>query len=137
MSIVIDASVTLSWYFEDEATAAADEVLDRVVRAGAIVPPLWRLEVANAFQTGIRRKRVDPKFRDQSLADLAQMPIALDGDTDAYVWTATLGLSDRHGLTLYEACYLELAQRLNLPLATRGEQLRTAGRALGLTLLGA
>jgi predicted nucleic acid-binding protein len=60
----------------------------------------------------------------------------LDGDTDAHIWTATLRLSDRYGLTIYDACYLELAQRLNLPLATLDKELRAAASALGLPRRG-
>jgi predicted nucleic acid-binding protein len=136
VSLVIDASLTLTWYFEDEATPAADELLDTVVRNGAVVPPLWRLEVANGFQSSIRRKRIDVAYRDASLADLGQLPITIDADTDAHVWTTVLWLSDRYRLTIYDACYLELAQRRNLPLATLDQELCTAGQALGLPLLG-
>lgn len=136
MSVVLDASLTLTWYFEDEAVPAADEVLDRVVEHGAVVPPLWRLEVVSAFQTSIRRKRIDAAYRDASLADLGRLPITIDADTDAHIWTAALRLSDRHALTIYDACYLELAQRLNLPLATLDRELRIAAAALGLPLLG-
>lgn len=137
MSIVIDASLTMTWYFEDEATPAAEEVLDAVAERGAVVPPLWRLEVANAFQSGMKRRRIDAAYRDASLADLERLPVAIDGDTDAHIWTTTLRLADRYALTIYDACYLELAQRLNLPLATLDQELRVAASALGLPLLGA
>ena len=136
MSVVIDASLTVSWYFEDEATPATEEVLDAVAQNGAVVPPLWRLEVANAFQSGIRRKRIDVAYRDASITDLGRLPIIIDADTDRHIWTTTLWLSDRYGLTMYDACYLELAQRRNLPLATLDQDLRAAGDALGLSLLG-
>jgi predicted nucleic acid-binding protein len=116
VSLVIDASLTLTWYFEDEATPATDELLDAVAQNGAVVPPLWRLEVANAFQSGIRRKRIDKAYRDASIADLGRLRIIVDADTDSHIWTTTLWLSDRYGLTIYDACYLELAQRRNLRL---------------------
>ena len=136
MSLVIDASLTMTWYFEDEATSATEQVLDAVARIGAVAPPLWRLEVVNAFQSAIRRKRIDVAYRDASMADLARLPVAVDPESDAHIWAATLSLSDRHGLTIYDACYLELAQRRNLPLATLDKELRAAGKALGLSLLG-
>lgn len=137
MSFVIDASLTMTWYFEDEASPATDELLDAVAQNGAVAPPLWRIEVANAFQSGIRRKRIDAAYRDASLAELGRLPITIDADADAQIWTTTLRLSDRYALTIYDACYLELAQRRNLPLATRDQELRVAGSALGLSLLGA
>lgn len=136
MSVVIDASLTLTWYFDDEATEAADAVLDRVSEAGALVPALWRLEVANAFQSAIRRKRITALYRDESLTELAGMPIAVDADTDAYAWTTTLRLAERFGLTLYDAAYLELAQRRSLPLATLDKALREAAASLNIALLG-
>jgi len=136
VNLVLDASLTLTWYFEDETTAAAEELLDIVAQTGAVVPPLWRLEVASGFQAGIRRKRIDTAYRDASLADLERMPITVDADVDAHVWTTTLSLSDRCGLTVYDACYLELAQRRGLPLATLDRDLRAAGQALGILLRG-
>jgi predicted nucleic acid-binding protein len=62
MTVVIDSSVTLSWFFADERSAAADAVLDQVAESGAVVPSLRRLEVANALQMSVRRKRVDAAF---------------------------------------------------------------------------
>ena len=132
MSLVLDASLTLAWYFEDEASAAADSLLAVVSRRGAVVPPLWRLEVANGFQSAIRRKRIDQRYRDESLADLRLLAIEIDGESDAHVWSSTLALADRFGLSVYDSCYLELAQRRDLPLATLDARLRSACAALGL-----
>lgn len=136
MSLVLDPSLALSWYFEDERTSAADELLDQVVETGAVVPSLWRLEIANGFQMAIRRKRIDAAFRDNALAQLAAMPIAVDPDTDTYVWTTLLQLADQFQLTAYDAAYLELAQRRKLPLATFDRQLLAACKSLGLATLG-
>ncbi|MGH7050605.1 MAG: type II toxin-antitoxin system VapC family toxin [Acetobacteraceae bacterium] len=134
--MVIDASLTLAWYFEDESTPAAQEVLDRVAEAGAMVPGLWRLEVANGFQTAIRRKRIDTRYRDASLDELTLLPIAVDVETSSCAWTTTLRLAERFSLSLYDATYLELAERRSLPLATLEAALRIAAPALGVVLLG-
>jgi predicted nucleic acid-binding protein len=136
VSLVLDASLTMAWYFDDESTAATDALLDRVSDAGAVAPTVWRLEVANAFQTAIRRKRIDAAYRDGALTELALLPIAIDADTDTFAWTTTLRLAERFTLTVYDAAYLELAQRRSLPLATLDEPLRAAGHALGVPLLG-
>jgi predicted nucleic acid-binding protein len=136
VSLVLDPSLTLSWYFKEERTAEADRVLDQVVESGAVVPALWRIEVLNAFQTAIRRNRIDTAFRDVALARLAAMPIAVDPDTDAQVWSMTLHLADRFRLTAYDAVYLELARRRQLPLATLDRELRAASAVLGVALLG-
>jgi len=136
MSLVIDASLTISWYFEDETTPATEAILERVSEAGATVPTHWRLEVANALQSAIRRKRITAPYRDQSLAELTQMPITIDADTNVYAWTTTLRLAERFALTIYDSAYLELAQRRSLPLATLDAELREAAAALGVTVLG-
>ncbi len=103
----------------------------------AWVPSLWRLEVANSLQTAVRHGRISANVRDASLADLASMRIVIDTDTDTYAWTTTLRLADRFGLTLYDAAYLELAQRRRLPLASLDRELRAAADGLGIALLGA
>jgi predicted nucleic acid-binding protein len=136
VSLVLDASLALSWYFEDERTSTIDAVLDEVVASSAVVPPLWRMEVANGLQMAIRRKRIDRDFRDRAIRHLSLLPITVDPESDTYVWTATLLLSDQFGLTVYDAAYLELAQRRNLPLASIDKALTTAGERLGLAILG-
>jgi predicted nucleic acid-binding protein len=136
MSLVIDASITLAWYFTDEITPVAEAVLDRVAEAGAVVPGHWRLEVANALQSARRRKRVSGVYRDKSLAELARLPITVDPYTNTHAWTSTLELADDFALTAYDAAYVELARRRNLPLATLDTQMRQAATGLGIPLLG-
>jgi len=135
MSLVVDASATLSWYFEDEVTEAGDALMNRVQREGAQVPLLWRYEVANGFQMAIRRKRVTAAYRDASLADLRLLPIAVERGDGEEIWSATLALSDRFGLTMYDAAYLELAHRRALPLATGDRELIAAAEALAVELI--
>ena len=134
MSLVIDSSITLAWFFEDERTDRADRVLRQVASAGAVVPSLWRLEIANALQSAVRRKRISAEFRDASIADLRSFAIAVDSETDRHAWGTTLTLAERCQLTLYDAAYLELAQRLRLPLASLDHELRAACRAVRVTL---
>lgn len=136
MSMVIDASLTLSWFFEDESTAKTMDLLDRIAREGAVAPTLWRMEVANGFQTAIRRRRIDAAYRDSSLNDLKHLPIMIDTSSDAHIWTSAVRFSDRYGLTIYDACYLDLSERLNLPLATLDHKLQDAAIRLGLSTLG-
>ncbi len=132
MSLVIDSSLTLAWLFADERTKATDLLFHAVLNDGAIVPSLWRLEIANALEMAVRRKRVDADFRDASLRDLALLPIAVDPETDSQAWGATLGIAARYGLTLYDAAYLELAQRQRLPLGSLDRDLRKACRAMSV-----
>lgn len=136
MSVVIDSSAALAWVYRDETTKAMEEVFALVTERGAWVPALWRLEVANVLEMGVRRGRHDAAFRDATLADLALLPIRTDPETDRHAWSATLRLAERHRLTVYDAAYLELAQRRGLPLATLDAELRDAASAEGVILMG-
>ena len=137
MSIVVDASMTISWLFASERTRAAQEVLRRVVDEGANVPSLWRLEVANVLRAAARLGRCSEAYVDRSLRRLERLSVSSDAETDRCAWTITLGLARRHNLTLYDAAYLELALRLGEPLATCDGALIAAGRANGLAVLTA
>ncbi len=75
MSIVLDASVTIAWLFTDERSEAATGVLRRVVETGALVPSLWRVEVANVLRNAARRGRCDEEYVDRSLERLGRLSI--------------------------------------------------------------
>ena len=136
MSLVLDSSVTLAWVYGDETTAAVRSVFDVLTAGGAWVPALWRLEVGNVLEMGVRRGRHDAAFRDETLVDLALLPIRIDGETDRHAWGATARLANRHRLSLYDAAYLELARRRASPLATLDKALRAAAMREGVPLLG-
>ncbi|HZZ63364.1 MAG TPA: type II toxin-antitoxin system VapC family toxin [Roseiarcus sp.] len=136
MSLVLDSSVTLAWLYSDETTDSIRMVFDLVADHGAIVPSLWRLEVANSLTGALRRRRIDAEFRRAALADLAVLDVSVDHYTDSNAWNATLDLADRFRLTVYDAAYVELAGRRGLPLATLDNDMRAAGAAMGLRLLG-
>jgi predicted nucleic acid-binding protein len=110
--------MTVAWLFEDERTAAAHAVMRQVVHEGAIVPSLWRLEVANVLRNAVRRGRCDEDYADRSLARLGRLPIRSDEETDDHAWGATRILSREENLTLYDAAYLELAIRKGASLAS-------------------
>jgi predicted nucleic acid-binding protein len=130
--LVLDASVVLSWHFEDEQSPRVMQMMDQVVDHGAVVPALWRYEMANGFQSAIRRRRIDADYRDQSLQRLTLLDIEIDPESLAHIWTPVVHLADRYRLTIYDAAYLELAQRRALPLATLDEALAQAARQAGV-----
>jgi predicted nucleic acid-binding protein len=134
--LILDSSATLAWIYGDETTEAIRRVFDAIADNGAMVPALWRLEVANSLTMAARKRRIDPDFRRAALADLALLDITTDQQTDSHAWTDTLNLADHFLLTVYDAAYLELARRRTLPLATLDQELRTAATAIGVTLLG-
>jgi predicted nucleic acid-binding protein len=136
MSMVLDSSATLAWVYAGEITEPIRHVFNLVSENGAWVTGLWKLEVANILEMGVRRGRHDAAFRNSTLTDLALLPISVDAETDRQAWGTTLQLSERHRLTLYDAAYLELALRRELPLASLDTELRGAAHAEGVVVLG-
>lgn len=137
MAIVLDNSVTMTWFMPDEQVTPAKALLHRVAIDGAVVPTHWPIEIGNTLTIAFRRRRISFADRAEALRLLRGLPIEVDDETQDRLWRDTLDLADRFKLTLYDACYLELAKRLKLPLATLDGDLRAAGLALGLELLGA
>lgn len=133
--IVIDASIALSWCFEDEASEETDAIAARIIDAGAIVPGLFKLEMANILLQAERRGRITPAQVAATIALLDELAIPVDGETADRAWRETLGLARAHALTSYDAAYLELALRRGAALATRDRKLAEAARALGVAVL--
>lgn len=134
-AVVIDCSAALAWCFEDEASDEADTLLLRVGDAGAVVPALWHLEVANVLIQAAKRGRIAAADADTRLRLMAALPIATDAETSTRAWHDTLALARAEGLTAYDAAYLELAIRRHLPLVTRDKALAEAARRRGVQVL--
>jgi predicted nucleic acid-binding protein len=136
VSFVLDNSVALTWCFEDERTPATAALLEQVGELGAQAPMLWPLEALNGLLVAERRGRLDASRRLRLAGFLRALPITLDVDTASQAWSETARLAERFGLSAYDAAYLELAQRRDLPLASLDRALRAAATVLGLTVLG-
>ena len=135
MSLVLDGSATLAWCIEDERTPALIRLLQQVTEHGAMVPAIWRLEVASGLRSAVKRGRIVAAERLIMFAQLDLMNIVTDAETDRYAWTTTQRLAERFDLTPYDASYLELAQRLSLPLATLDKALRAAAKGAGVDVV--
>ena len=135
MSLVIDSSVAISWLMPDEEAASADRAISAAIVGGADVPALFAFEVANVLLVNVRRKRLAPGAVADGLADLGVVDIRSEPAPTADVLRAIAMLAAQHGLTVYDAAYLELAMRHGLPLATQDEQLKLAARAAGVDVL--
>ena len=127
--LVLDASITADWLLDDEFEPRAADALTRLRRDGAIVPPLWHYEVRNALLVAERRGRVSQNGTTERLDSLKALPIRTDGDTNLQ---AAFNLAREHGLSFYDALYLELAKRLGTTLATLDRKLAGAALAEGL-----
>lgn len=129
MNLVLDASSALAWAFEDEKDEESARVLERLREESAIVPPLWELEVANGLAVAVRRERLDAAEAARFSRLLLALPIAVEPAERGRPLDAALRLAQRHGLSVYDASYLDLALRYRIPLATRDRSLARAAVA--------
>lgn len=133
MAIVADASVVVSWAFDEEASPLGAAAISVVRREGASVPALWWFEVRNALIMNERRGRLTPLVTSDFLQELSRLRIAIDPAPEA---EEVLDFARRHRLTVYDASYLELAVRRRIPLATLDSALAQAARREGVALIG-
>jgi predicted nucleic acid-binding protein len=124
--------VALAWCFADEQEPYAVAVLRLLEIRTAIVPSIWPLEVVNAFANAERRGRLQPARTGELIAEIAKLGIEVDSHTSSQAWKETLTLARRHGLSVYDAAYLELAIRESLPLATLDQALAKVARRVKL-----
>jgi len=136
MAIVVDASVTLSWCFPDEQTPLSLQVLDRL-NAGeeALVPAFWPVEVLNSLLVGERRGRISTEQTRAFLRNLKVLQPTIDHASLEQVFGTVQMLCRDHGLTPYDALYVELAQRSKWPLATLDQSQKDAANALNIDSL--
>jgi predicted nucleic acid-binding protein len=126
MSFVLDASVALAWVLPDEGSPYADELLERLIAEGAVVPPIWPLEIGNVLLLALRRGRIRQDEFEAMVERLGRLPVEIDIEATDHSLAGVLLLAAQLGLTTYDAAYLDLAQRRNLPLATLDKRLRAA-----------
>lgn len=129
---MVDASIALSWYLPGEGSATAEAAFARLRDSDAAAPILWWFEIRNILVMSERRQRITPAQTAQILTRLAELPLRLDVAPESAV---VMGLARDHGLTVYDAAYLELALRLAIPLATLDRALADAASAAGVELL--
>jgi predicted nucleic acid-binding protein len=129
--LVIDASIILALFLPDEGDTRVVAVVSDFRTNAVYAPGHLILEVANGLLMAVRRKRIDEALRQHSLNQFLDLNLELDHMSKPTVATAST-LADQFNLTIYDAAYLELAQRFKQPLATLDRKLAAAAFALGL-----
>ncbi len=125
---VVDTSIVMSWCFEDEENSYAEDVLESLEFAQALVPAIWPLEVGNVLLVAERKKRLSQAAVVRFLALLDGLPITVEQETRERMLKEIVSLAREHGLSTYDASYLDLAMRLDLPLATQDTSLAKAAK---------
>lgn len=128
-ALVVDASITAAWLLPDEATPTTEALLQATAERDVWVPALWLLEMSNLLLTAQHRKRIDATRR--RLVEAASA-LRLRIDREPVSLLVIDELASRHGLSAYDAAYLELALRRKLPLATVDAALSRAMAAEGV-----
>jgi predicted nucleic acid-binding protein len=130
---VLDASIALSWCFEDETSTYAERILDLLAKGTeAQVPAIWPLEVCNALLIAERRKRISAVESIYWINKIAALRIVTSPPLQLREAATSLSIAREYGLTMYDASYLELARRCELPLATVDRRLEAAARRSGI-----
>jgi predicted nucleic acid-binding protein len=133
MPFVLDASVAVAWAFDDEDHPVAALALSLIRSDEGCVPSLWWFEVRNVLIVNERRGRLRETDTAVFLRSLIRLPIVVDRTPEE---GAVLALARRHGLTVYDAAYLELAGRNGVPLATLDLHLAQAAQREKIALIG-
>jgi len=133
-SFVIDASIIVAWNDPRESNSYADGVLDCLEKETAITSPLCCLEVNNVLRLFEKKELITSFDLERTIAFVDSLPILRDRANVDFSMPLTLRLSREYGLTIYDACYLELAVRLNLPLASLDNDLIKAAKTAKIAI---
>lgn len=130
MPFVLHNSLVSGWYLENQSTRYAEAIAERLQADRALTPPIWELELVNVLRTACVRQRMTAEAAQRIIAQLRSLPIEVD--REPVPCSELLALALRFGLSSYDAAYLELALRCQLPVATQDEALRSAALAAGV-----
>jgi len=130
MAFVLDNSVLCGWLLESQATDYSAAIARRLERERAVAPSLLRLELVNVLRTACKRQIMVASQAQEMLAQLSLLPIDINANPPDPALLLALAL--RHELSAYDAAYLELALRLQLPIATQDATLAAAARIAGV-----
>ena len=133
---VADSSVGIAWAARSQSSPDCDDLLTEISKGRPfVVPGLWMMEVANALLVLARRKKITTEDCESARRFLAALVPQIDEEATTLALSDIYCLAENHSLTIYDAVYLELAIRRNLPLASRDTSLRKAANRCGVDLL--
>ena len=134
MAIVVDASVAMGWIVPSQATLLAESALTAVTEDTGWVPAYFGIEMARGLRTRERRSLLTSERVDAALHTLRALPLRQDGAAALDLVETIVALARAQSVRTADAGYLELALRMNLPLATQDAALIRAAMRTGATL---
>jgi len=127
---VLDSSVTLTWCFRSERTPLSEALLEDLLGGSvALVPSLWATEVANVLVRSVRWRVISPGQAEAFVGPLLSLPIEAEASPPEHALHEVRPLALRTHLNAYDATFLELAHRFELPLATLDDAMSKAARS--------
>ena len=136
MIYVFDASFVGALIISDEANSKVDKIRAKIGEDEEIFAPqlLW-YEIANVFKNLIRRKRYTFNEVIKFFQPLSAINLTCDFETGPGYAEKLLRLCNDYNISSYDAAYLELAGRKKAALCTLDENLITAAKKYGVTVL--
>ena len=130
---VFDCSIISSWLLPDEDNHISEDIMKKFILQESPVikaPCIFYTEIMNVLQVAYRRKRIDETLKKKILHSIMELPVIIDngGMVPSY-FPDIVVLATKHQLSSYDALYLELAVRQNIPLITLDKALRQAAKA--------
>lgn len=135
MPFVLDSSVALAWVLPDESDPTIDSLCDRLTEDIAVVPPVWPLEIGNVLRIAVKRGRLNLKDMGRVIKELRWLPIEIDTYSTERSFDETLAIAQKYDLTTYDASYVELARRRDVPIATLDQKLRKTSVSIKIDVL--
>ena len=126
MAFVVDTSVVIAWFIKDQATAYTNRLRERTRREALHAPAVLPLEIVNAVWQLQKRRRLSAHQVDEIVAKAMRLKINIHAEP--VPMQSLLGVARHHDLAAYDASFIELAQRLGLPLAAKDAVLLDAAR---------
>ena len=134
-TFVADASVAIGWVHPAQATRQTAAMLEAIADGTTLeVPALWPLEVANALIVLVRRRKLSEDDRQIALGWIRGLRLRIDHETASLALSRLSDLAAAHQLSVYDAAYLELAQRRKLVLGCKDGPLRKAAKHAGVSV---
>lgn len=136
-NLVLDGSAALGLFLSDENQSRFPQSLRDLLatQIEVFVPPHWWMEVANGIVMAERRNRITQAAGMEALGLLASLSIATDAEAPERILPTVAALARQHGLTAYDAGYLELAIRKGAALASQDRELLLAAQNCGVVAL--